>query len=366
MHVAPRERLGLLVLHAVTVSATLLLLVALALPALRELERGGQARAAEHFPAPAASPSRVFGVYVDPWHVDEWAAAVGAAPQAIARFDAFSSTRSPDAYAAQARRIGVRRMLVSWEPWAPVPSTLGVQAQARPQPGMRNVDIARGVQDRYVTRFARSLARFPGEVYLRYAHEMNGYWYPWSRDARAYRWAWRRVVRLVRLAGARNVRFVWSANANLYEPLSTWRAGLRRYWPGRRYVDLVGTTMIDFGGRKDYPVARFAPRLDALRAAFGKPVVLAETNTELAGAAGWLAELRGLLARRPWIRAVFWSQLPSRAGVQQPGAGDLDWDVRTVPAAAEQLRRIVRDGERRSADATSRAEVTIAGRRDAG
>ena len=33
-------------------------------------------------------------------------------------------------------------------------------------------------------RFARSLARFPGTVYLRYAHEMNGYWYPWSRDAR--------------------------------------------------------------------------------------------------------------------------------------------------------------------------------------
>ena len=36
-------------------------------------------------------------------------------------------------------------------------------------------------------RFARSLARFPGTVYLRYAHEMNGYWYPWSRDPAAYR-----------------------------------------------------------------------------------------------------------------------------------------------------------------------------------
>ena len=72
-------------------------------------------------------------------------------------------------------------------------------------------------------RFARSLARFPGTVCLRYAHEMNGYWYPWSRGPRAYRWAWRRIVRLFRVAGARNVRFVWSVNANLYEPEAVWR-----------------------------------------------------------------------------------------------------------------------------------------------
>ena len=94
-------------------------------------------------------------------------------------------------------------MLVSWEPWTPVPAALGVDAQSKPQPGYRNIDIARGAQDRYIMRFARSLARFPGTVWLRYAHEMNGYWYPWSRDARAYRWAWRRIVRLFGVAGAR-------------------------------------------------------------------------------------------------------------------------------------------------------------------
>jgi glycosyl hydrolase family 26 len=108
--------------------------------------------------------------------------------------------------------------MLAWEPWKPVPSALGVGAQAQPQAGYRNIDIARGVQDRYIMRFARELARFPGKVYLRYAHEMNGYWYPWSRGPRAYRWAWRRIVRLVDVAGAHNVRFVWSVNANLYEP----------------------------------------------------------------------------------------------------------------------------------------------------
>jgi hypothetical protein len=43
------------------------------------------------------------------------------------------------------------------------------------------------------------------------------------------------------------------------------------YWPGTRYVDAVGSTMIDFGGVNTYPVARFEPRLRWLRAHFRKP-----------------------------------------------------------------------------------------------
>jgi mannan endo-1,4-beta-mannosidase len=338
----------LLALHAMTGSATLLLLVLLALPAKHAFERQADAQAAvPQLPfTPAEHPGRVFGVYVDPWHVDEWASAVGAAPQAVAKFEAFSSGRTLTGYADESRRKGIHRLMVSWEPWTPVPSALGVGAQSRPQRGYRNIDIARGVQDRYIVHFARELARFPGTVFLRYAHEMNGYWYPWSREPRAYRWAWRRIVRLFDVAGARNVRFVWSVNANLYESEHVWRATLRRYWPGRRYVDLVGTTMIDFGGTKDYTVREFAPRLRALRKLYRKPVVLAETNTEARGAAGWLQDLRGLLRRMPWIRAVFWSQLPSRGKVQQRGTGVVDWDVQRVPAAAAQLSGIIRDGVR--------------------
>jgi hypothetical protein len=122
---------------------------------------------------------------------------------------------------------------------------------------------------------------------------------------------------------------------------------MRRYWPGRRYVDFVATTMIDFGGTKNYPVRLFAPRLRALRALYRKPLMLAETNTEAVGAVAWLRDLRALLRRMPWIRGVFWSQLPSRGKVQQSGTGVLDWDVQRVPAAAARLNEIIRDGLRR-------------------
>jgi mannan endo-1,4-beta-mannosidase len=339
-----------LTLNLLTVGVTAVILVVIALPAKKVLdeETGGDTAAAATlpWPHPATDPQRVFGAYVDPWHVDDWSRAVGAAPQAVAKFESFARDRTLDEWATETHRRGVSRMLVSWEPWATVPVSLGVQAQAKAQPGYRNIDIARGVQDRYMLRFARSAAAFPGTVYLRYAHEMNGYWYPWSRGARAYRWAWQRVVRLFDAAGADNVRFIWSVNANLYEPASVWLRNMRRYWPGRRYVDYVGTTMIDFGGDKDYTVSDFAPRLRTLHEQFGKPLVLTETNTEFNGRLEWLSDLRRMLGKMPWIRAVMWSQLLSRGNAHRGTGGNVDWDVQTDPSAAAALRNVIEDGVR--------------------
>jgi hypothetical protein len=193
-------------------------------------------------------------------------------------------------------------------------------------------------------RFARTLARFHGVVYLRYAHEMNGIWYPWTHDPRGYRRAWRHMVRLFDRAGADNVRFVWSVNPNLYEERDAWLRRMQRYWPGSRYVDLVGATAIDFGGEKDYSVARFEPRLRTLRKVYRKPLMITESNTDYTGRVEWLRHFRSMLRRAPWIRAVVWSQLPSRGKAQLPGAGVLDWNVQRDPAAAAVLRQIIRDG----------------------
>jgi beta-mannanase len=226
-----------------------------------------------------------------------------------------------------------------------VPARLGWRRQARMQARFSNRAIAGGAQDLYIARFARSVARFDGVVYLRYAHEMNGFWYPWSADAAAYVRAWRRVVRLFRAEGADNARFVWSVNLNLYESRSEWLRNARRYWPGARYVDAVGSTMINFGGAKQYTVDRFEPALGLLHRDFRKPVVLAETNTELAGHLGWLRDLGAMLERTPWIRALAWSQLPSRGAVQAAAeTGDLGWDVARDPKAAARLREVASDG----------------------
>jgi hypothetical protein len=287
---------------------------------------------------------RSFGVYVDPWHISEWAASVGAPPTMAAKFEAFSRKRVATNFTNETARRGIRTVLVSWEPWKPVRAKLGVYRQSLPQPGYRNMDIAAGSQDWYIRRFARSLATFDGTVYLRYAHEMNGFWYPWSWDARSYRLAWQRIVRLFREVGADNVRFVWSANLNLYEKKGSWLRNLRLYWPGSAYVDAVGSTMINFGGPKQYGVAAFAPRLRTLHAAYRKPVLITEVNTNYMGRVRWLQDFRTMLRGMPWVTATVWSQLPSRGAAQMRIPADLKWDVQRDPASAAVLRGIIEDG----------------------
>jgi mannan endo-1,4-beta-mannosidase len=324
---------------------TVLLLGLLSLPARRILEASTPSPVIA--PAPAQAPKRLFGAYVDPWHLGEWSSHVGVAPQLVAKFESFSQDRTIDAFLQEVQNQGVTRAMVSWEPWKPVPAQLGPQRQAQPQPGYRNIDVATGSQDAYIRRFARSLAGFHGVVYLRYAHEMNGFWYPWSSDPPAYVAAWRRIVRIIRREGARNVRFVWSVNPNLYESRGAWLRKLRRYWPGRGYVDVAGSTMINFGGAKDYTVSRFEPRLRELRRVFREPVFLTETNTDRADRVSWLRGLRRMLERAPWIRALAWSQLPSRGKAQNAAnVGDMSWSVTSDPRSAALLRAIARDGSR--------------------
>jgi mannan endo-1,4-beta-mannosidase len=325
-------------LNLSTASLTVLILVVLALPAVEVHHR---------LVTPPTLPvpqTRAFGVYVDPWHVDDWAASVGAQPTIAAKFEAFARKRTIANFTDEAQRRGLRTILVSWEPWHPVPARLGLFRQSFPQRGYRNVDIAHGAQDAYIRRFARQLATFDGTVYLRYAHEMNGFWYPWSWDARDYRKAWRHIYKVVHAAGADNVRFVWSINPNLYERARPWLRNLKLYWPGGHYVDYIGSTMINFGGPKRYAVGRFAPRLRVVHALYKKPVILTEVNAQYGGRIRWLRDLRAMLRRTPWIKAVVWSQLPSRGATQMNRPGDLGWDVRRDPRAAGVLRGIIDDG----------------------
>ena len=328
----------LLSLNLLTLSVTVFILGLLTLPAMYVR---ADAPEPPTLPVPEA---RSFAIYVDPWHTDEWAASVGAPPTMVAKFESFSRKRDLEKFTDEAARRGIRAVLVSWEPWKPVRAKLGVYRQSYPQPGYRNADIANGSQDAYIRRVARGLAAFDGTVYLRYAHEMNGFWYPWSWDARSYRRAWRRIHRLFRGVGAQNVRFVWSANPNLYESQRSWMRNLRLYWPGARYVDALGSTVINFGGTKRYSVSDFVPRMSALHRTFGKPLLITEANTQFGGRVQWLRDFRLMLRRTPWITAVAWSQLPSRGAAQMRKPGDLHWDVRRDPASAAVLRGIIQDG----------------------
>ena len=99
---APRELIMRhLSLNLLTSSATLLLLVALAVPAVRIVDSPPR-RPSRLGDVPQGTP-RAFGVYVDPWHVDDWARKVGGTPQLVAKFEAFSRARPIDNYPERGR-----------------------------------------------------------------------------------------------------------------------------------------------------------------------------------------------------------------------------------------------------------------------
>src|SRR4051794_26734052 len=116
-------------LNLLTASVALALLVVLALPARQLLRSPDVARSSRPAPRADRTARRTFGVFVDPWHVDDWARDIGAAPQMVAKFEAFSRREPLGPFLAEARRQGVRQVMISWEPWRPVPVEDGLAVQ---------------------------------------------------------------------------------------------------------------------------------------------------------------------------------------------------------------------------------------------
>jgi hypothetical protein len=85
-------------------------------------------------------------------------------------------------------------------------------------------------------------------IFIRPAHEMNGYWYPWSihpGEAEDFKKAWRlyyQVIQdsLVRMGKDAKVTFCTNG-----ESIKELGSKLSEYWPGDEYVDVYGTDYYD-------------------------------------------------------------------------------------------------------------------------
>lgn len=286
-----------------------------------------------------------FGVVIDPWHADDWADAVGTKPTMVMEFEQWSRNRTLETHFEETRRQRLSSFMVTWEPWEPVPASLGDEARYAEQPAYSNAAIVAGQHDSYIRDFARSVAASGLTVYIRHAHEMNGNWFPWSRQPDQYVLAWRRIVDIFRSVGATNARFIFSVNPSLFQDDATWRENVERYWPGDDYVDVVGTTMISFGGEKAYSVAELAERIELTHQTFGMDVMITELNTAADGRVRWLTELRTWLATEaPWVVGVVLSQAPSQGEVLLGGqAGDMSWNVMDDPETQPVVEGIIDD-----------------------
>jgi hypothetical protein len=286
----------------------------------------------------------LFGVAVSPFELDEWQRATGITPDLCMIFEAWARQRTLTDTLNKAKAFGHEAIAITWEPWSPTPVGTPAVEQGEAQAQWSAESILDGRHDDYIDGFARALRDSNMTVYLRFAHEMNGTWYPWHHDPEMYVAAWKYLRNRMRSQrGAWNVKFVWSPNPDLWRATpADWLQRLLPYWPGGAAVEFVGMTMIDFGGDKYYPVAAFARQFELARQVFLKSVLAMEVNVARDRAIEWLDDLTEYVAinNHP-LPLVVLSQGSSRAAAVG-STGDLGWSPVDDPEARQALQRLVR------------------------
>jgi hypothetical protein len=277
-------------------------------------------------PVPFPEAGQVFlGVQTNlgPWDfsaVDAFTGAVHHQPAALQ----YSVGWAHDQFdAGRLQAIADRHMLpiIAWEPWD--------YQQTPTQPAYRLAAITGGRYDDYIRSWAIGLAAARLPVVMRFAHEMNGNWYPWCEQSNGnrrgdYVKAWRHVYDIFTDAAADNVYWMWSPNVTY-----PGAASLSELYPGDSYVDWVGLSGY-YGTAGVTQYSSFDRIFDGtfteLSTFTNKPVVIAETAaTNAAGQqARWITEMFRDLPSHPSIIGVIWFE----------AVKEIDWRIANQPAAA--------------------------------
>ncbi|HEU5431821.1 MAG TPA: glycosyl hydrolase [Thermomicrobiales bacterium] len=261
----------------------------------------------------------------DPSSLADFAARYGRVPGLVMWFQAWGDANFKDLDTSLLDRVSGANAtpVVTWEPWAP--------GQGANQSDFTLAKIHNGAYDDYIDQWAKGLKNWGGAVLLRFAHEMNGNWYPWAvadntndNTAEDYVAAWQHVHNRFQNAKAGNVRWVWAPNVKY-----AGSAPLADLYPGDDYVDLIGMDGYNWGSSRRSSKWRslanvFGPTYDELTAAHpNKPIIIAET---------------GCPGQRPdkaeWIRKGFLSAVPNQFPLLQAvtyfdAKTDRDWRAST-------------------------------------
>ncbi|GAC1404218.1 MAG: hypothetical protein NVSMB52_18050 [Chloroflexota bacterium] len=204
--------------------------------------------------------------------------------------------------------------------------------------------IIAGVHDSYLRKWALQLKTYGRPVLLRWAHEMNGYWYPWSGHPDQYIAAYRHIHDVFTAMGATNVQWVWCPNIQWNQ-----QSQFAPYYPGDSYVDwlaLDGYNQVRFGWQSFGQI--FRPSYDRITQISAKPLMIAETSSAEAtpsqAAAGdlkanWIIDaFRTAIPSMPRIRAVLWFN-EDKTTVESSG---YDWRITTSLSAQSAFAQAVK------------------------
>jgi endoglucanase len=209
-----------------------------------------------------------------------------------------------------------------------------------------------GTHDAAVIAEAQKAKALGVQILMRWGHEMNGNWYPWSAwnnggadggaaggaaGAAKYVAAYKHVHDLFVAQGATNVLWVWCINvADVPNaPYNHWS----NYYPGDAYVDWVGLDAYNWGSSSSCCVWQsfsdlvVAPYQDYVGK---KPMMLPETASAEVGGdkAAWINDMhQALKTEYTAIQGVVWFDINK----------ETDWRIASSPAALAAYKAMALD-----------------------
>ncbi|MEV4532552.1 glycosyl hydrolase [Asanoa sp. NPDC049518] len=236
--------------------------------------------------------------------------AAGARPSILQFFVKWTEPLRPEAIGLSYDQNALP--LISWEPWA---GSSGGESQ----PKYALDTITAGDHDKYVRAFATTIKDLGYPVALRFAHEMNGKWYPWSEsrsgnDRGDYVKAWRHLHDVFGEVGATNVIWVWSPN--ILRPVPN--VSIEKLYPGDKYVDWAG--FVGYAVDETTAKAVFQPTITAIRKFTKKPLLITETGAQPGSKKlGFIKDFFEWLPEQNGLVGFVWFEFSEKQG------GSADW-----------------------------------------
>jgi mannan endo-1,4-beta-mannosidase len=238
------------------------------------------------------------GLPGDQGMLNRLAVQVGKAPSSLEWFSGFDSGFS----AAQVTASWSRGALpvITWESMALDPTSGHSSSE------YTLTHIVNGDLDSYLYQYAADLVHTGLPVVIRFDHEMNGNWYPWSAGMASfnntpakYIAAWQHIWQIFKQVGANQYAiWLWSpSRVDNLKPISnkkvTGQTNIADDYPGDGYVDWVGASAyLRTSSLGSSYAATFGKTVAALKAVTTKPIYIAETAAIQADSSGDLTGLK--------------------------------------------------------------------------
>ena len=254
--------------------------------------------------------------------VDAFTASVGRAPAIWSIWSNWGGTDGPFPTSLVAG-LNARQIvpMIFWQPTNPGHDTDSSYSYK---------SIMGGSHDAYIRAWATAAKASGQTIILRFAHEMNGSWFPWgvcrfTNTAAKFVKMWRHVWRIFRGphgVGATNVKFLW----NPYAPGQSSECGsYKALYPGDAFVDYAGFTDFNWAKKRNgvvnyrSMVKVFTAGMKALKKVTKKPVIVGETGTTSRGGnkPAWIRKgYPAVYKAFPRIKAIVYFDLDMRADGQ--------------------------------------------------